>query len=340
MRTMMENTQSVVEVVRGVVVESRHRVHVAVVDASGARRASSGDPELVTFVRSAAKPFQAIPLVEDGAVDRFGLSTEELALCCGSHAGEPVHVGAAESVLRKIGLDADSLACGPHPPFHSGTRRDLAERGLEPGRLHNNCSGKHAGMMALARVHGWDPRGYERLDHPVQERILGELTRWVGLPAEAIALGVDGCGVVCFAMPLDRLALGYARLAAAARQGEGAGARVVAAMTAHPEMVAGRGRLCTDLMRQTEGRIFAKVGAEGVYCLGVPGAELGVAIKVEDGSSRAVAPAVLGVLRKLDLISEDDFGALLAHGIPEITNSRGEMTGQLRAQIELGDADA
>jgi len=336
----MQSRQSVVEVVRGVVVESRHRVHVAVVDASGALRASSGDPELVTFVRSAAKPFQAIPLVEDGAEVRFGLSAQELALCCGSHAGEPMHVRTAESILRKAGLDADALACGPHPPFHGATRRELAERGLEPGRLHNNCSGKHAGMMTLARAHGWDPRGYERLGHPVQERILGELTRWVDLPAEAIALGADGCGVVCFAMPLCNLALGYARLAAAARQGEGAGSQVVAAMTAFPEMVAGRGRICTDLMRQTEGRIFAKVGAEGVYTLGIPGAELGIALKVEDGASRAVAPAVLGVLRKLDLISEDDFGALLAYGIPELTNSRGEVTGQLRAQIDLGVGDA
>lgn len=326
---------SVVEVMRGSVVESRHRVHVAVSDVEGRLRASAGDPEQVTFFRSSAKPFQALPIVEDGAADRFGLSPRELALCCGSHAGEPRHVRAAESILRKIGLDSDALACGPHAPFDHATQRELAEAGLEPGRLHNNCSGKHAGMMALARVHGWDPSGYHLMEHPVQGRILAEVAHWAGMPDEAIALGTDGCGVVCFGLPLHNMALAYARLAAAARRGEPAPTRVVEAMMTHPEMVSGTGRLCTEIMRRGGGRLFAKIGAEGVYCVGIPGAELGIALKVEDGSARAVAPAILGVLRELELISEDDLGALHALSFPEIHNTRGEPTGQLRPRIEL-----
>lgn len=326
---------NVVELVRGSVVESFHRVHAAVVDVDGRLRASIGDPELITYFRSSAKPFQALPLVEDDGMDRLGITLEELALCCGSHSGEPRHVRVAESILRKCGLDGEALACGPHAPFHEGARRDLADAGLEPGRLHNNCSGKHAGMIALARTHGWDPGGYQRLEHPVQRRVLAEVSRWVGIPYEAIALGTDGCGVTCFGLPIRNMALSYARLAAAARRGERGPAQVVRAMTGHPEMVAGEGRICTDIMRQTEGRIFAKTGAEGVYCVGVPGAELGVALKIDDGSKRAVTPAILAILRQLDLISEDDLGALHMHAYPEVHNTRGEVVGRIRPNLRL-----
>ena len=335
----MSALESVVEVTRGAVVESRHRVHVAVVDADNTLRAFAGDPELVTFWRSSAKPIQALAVVDDGAYDRFGFTPEELALVCGSHSGTPAHVRVAESILEKIGLTAEALACGPHAPFDAEARRALEEQGLEPVRLHNNCSGKHAGMMAVARARGWDPEGYHLVEHPVQARLLTEVARWTQLPAEAIGLGVDGCGVVCYAVPLSRMALAYASLAAAARRGERAPATVVEAMAAHPEMVAGEGRICTAISRVTEGRVFAKMGAEGVYCVGVPGAELGIALKVEDGSMRAIAPAVAGVLRELDLISEDDFGALHGYVFREVSNTRGDVTGEVRPSICLHPAD-
>lgn len=325
----------VVEVVRGAAVESRHRVHAAVVDPEGRLRASAGDPRLRTYFRSAAKPLQALPLVSDGVMDRFGLTLEELAVCCGSHAGEPRHVAAVTSILRKIGLEGESLACGAHPPLHGPSRRDLREAGLEPVRLHNNCSGKHAGMLALARGHGCDPAGYHQPEHPVQGRVLSEIARWVDLPLEALTTGTDGCGVVTVGLPLSNMALAFARLARSARAGEREPTYVVGAMTSYPEMVAGEGRLCTDLMRATGGRLFAKVGAEGVYCVGVPGAELGIAVKIEDGSPRAVGPAVLAVLRQLDLISEDDLGALLSHAYPDVVNTRGDVVGQLRAAVTL-----
>jgi L-asparaginase II len=332
--------ESAVLVTRAGTVESRHRVHVAVVDADDTLRAWSGDADLTTFWRSAAKPFQALPIVDDGAFERFGLTPEELALCCGSHAGTAAHVRTAQSLLARIGCSAEALACGAHQPFDADARRALGEQGLEPVRLHNNCSGKHAGMLALARARGWDPEGYHLPEHPVQARILEEVARWTRMPAEAIGVGTDGCGVVCFALPLRRMALAFAALAAAARSGEPAPAAVVGAMTAHPEMVAGPGRICTELARVTEGRLFAKVGAEGVYCVGVPGAELGIALKVEDGSERAVAPAVAGVLRELDLISEDDFGALHRYVFRELSNSRGEVVGEVRPVIRLRAADA
>jgi L-asparaginase II len=333
-------TEQVVEVVRGVVVESRHRVHAAVIDADGRLRATAGDPEMTTFIRSAAKPFQALPVVSDGAMDRFGITLEELALCCGSHSGEARHVDGVHSVLAKIGLDDSALACGPHPPFSGQVRRQLEEAGAEPTRVHNNCSGKHAGMMALARAHGWSPSGYERPEHPVQNRLLAETARWADLPLEAIALGTDGCGVVSFALPLRSMALAYARLGRAARLGEREPTYVVGSMTAYPEMVAGDGRLCTELMQRTSGRVVAKVGAEGVYCVAIPGAELGVAMKVEDGSRRAVGPAILAILRQLDMISEDDLGALYRHAYPELRNTLGETVGHVRANLLLTSADA
>lgn len=332
---MSAATECTVEVTRGGVVESRHRVHAAVVDAVGRLRAFAGDPDLVTFFRSAAKPLQALPLVEDGAFERYGLSLEELALCCGSHSGSAEHTGVVARILEKAGVTSDALACGPHAPFDDEARRSLEEAHLEPGRVHNNCSGKHAGMMMLARAHGWDPADYHRPEHPVQQRMLIEVARWTRMPVEAIAVATDGCGVVCFALPLRQMAVSFAGFAAAVRTGERSPSAVFEAMTTYPKMVAGEGRICTELMRQAAGRLFAKVGAEGVYCVGVPGAELGIAIKVEDGAARAVAPAILGILRELDLISEDDFGALHDHAYPELLNTRGEPVGQLRPAIAL-----
>ena len=324
-----------VEVVRGTVVESRHRVHAAVVDAAGLLRASAGDPEMVTFVRSAAKPFQALPVIAEGAMERFGITLEEVSVMCGSHSGESRHVDAVTSILRRIGMDGEALACGPQAPYDREARRVLAEAGLEPGRLHNNCSGKHAGMLALARSNGWDPQGYHLPEHPVQGRMLAEMSRWMDLPPEAMALGTDGCAAVTVGVPVRSMALGFARLAQAARMGEREPTYVVGSMTSYPEMVGGTGRLCTDMMSCTAGRLFAKVGAEGVYCVGVPGAELGIAVKIEDGTQRAVGPAILAILRELDLISEDDLGMLLPHAYPEVLNTRGEVVGQIRPRIDL-----
>ncbi|MGH7507085.1 MAG: asparaginase, partial [Longimicrobiales bacterium] len=324
-----------VEVWRGGLIESRHRVSVAVVDAHGRMRAQCGDPDLVVYARSAVKPFQAMPLVTDGAADQFGLTPPELALCCASHGGEPRHVDLARALLRKIGIDEEALACGPHPPMHEGSARALRESGRQPTRVHNNCSGKHAGMLALARTQGWPTAGYQRADHPLQQRMLREIAEWMRVPAEDIPTAIDGCGVLTFALPLARLAGGFARLATAARKGEEAPARIVAAMVGWPEHVAGSDRLCTELMRATDGRIFVKVGAEGVYCAGIPGAELGAALKVEDGATRASGPALLSVLRNLGLLSDEDMAALARWAEPDITNTRGERVGAIRANVRL-----
>ncbi len=322
-------------------VESRHRVAVAVVDAGGRLRARAGAATTVTYARSALKPIQALPLIEDGVAERFGLSARELALCCGSHGGELIHVEAAASILRKIGADETALVCGPHAPLHPAAAKALEAAGRLPRRLHNNCSGKHAGMLALARHHGWSMAGYEQAQHPLQQRVLDEVARWCGVPIDEIGTAVDGCGVITFALSLPALARSFALLAAGARRSAqpSAASAIVRAMTRCPEYVGGTERLCTELIRVTEGRVFAKVGAEGVYCAGVPGAELGIALKIEDGARRAAEPALLAVLRTLGLLAQEELGELGRFAEPDVVNTRGERVGRVRASLELEATD-
>jgi L-asparaginase II len=337
-----------VEQVRGGVVEAWHDVHVAVVDARGRLVRGAGDPELVTFWRSAAKPFQALPLVEDGVVERFGITPAELALACASHSSEPGQVALVRDLLTKIGCAERDLLCGPHAPLSERVAQDYHTRGLRLTAVYSNCSGKHAGMLALARRHGWPTAFYTRLEHPVQQRCLAEVSRWTDVPAGEIKTGVDGCGVVCFGLPLRNMALAYAKLVRGARYAvasdaasasggamqprtahsapnQDPGARIVAAMLRHPELIAGEGRPCTELMRAHPGRVVAKVGAEGVYCAALPGEGLGVALKVADGHSVASALALATVLEELGLRPRP--ASLTAR--PNV-NTRGETVGELR----------
>src|SRR3989454_817605 len=202
-----------VDQIRGGVVESRHAVHVAVLDAEGELVARAGDPDLVTFWRSAAKPFQAIRLVTDGVVERFKISTAELALCCASHSSEPGQVALVRELLAKIGCSERDLLCGAHPPLSERVAHDYATRGVRLTAVYSNCSGKHAGMLALARHHGWPTEFYTRLEHPVQQRLLSEVAEWSGVERSRIGTATDGCGVVCYAMPLKNMAGAYAKLA-------------------------------------------------------------------------------------------------------------------------------
>jgi len=325
-----------VEQLRGGEVETVHEVHVAVVDATGGLVARSGDPALVTFWRSAAKPFQAWPLVEDGAAERFGLTSEELALVCASHSSEPGQVARVRELLGKIGCSERDLLCGPHAPLSDRVAQDYHTRGVRLTAVYSNCSGKHAGMLALARHHGWPTEFYTRLEHPVQQRCLAEVGRWTDVPAADIKTAVDGCGVVCFGLPLKNMALAYARLAIAdfgLGIAESTGGRpirdpqsaIVESMLRHPELIAGEGRPCTDMMRAHPGRVITKVGAEGVYCALLTQEQVGVALKVTDGHGVAAALAMAAVLEALGLRPRP--ASLTAR--PNV-NTRGETVGELR----------
>jgi L-asparaginase II len=343
----MFNVEPLVAVTRGPLVESWHMGALAVVDVSGRVVFSLGDPGLVTFVRSSAKPLQAIALVESGAADHFGLTAAEIAVTTGSHNGEDFHTAAVSSILSKIGLGPAALACGVHAPLHRPTARRLLEAGEKPMALHNNCSGKHAGMLALAQHLGATPEGYYHPDHPVQQLIRQTMAEMTDLAPEAIALGVDGCGVPVFGLPLANFALAYARLAdprglPAARQA--ACERIVRAMQAHPEMVGGTERLDTDLMRATRPRLIAKGGAEGYYATGLlPDAAAGrpigygLALKVADGDvdGRARPVIVIETLRQLGVLGDGELAALARYRHAEVRNHRGEVVGEVRPVFQL-----
>ena len=313
-----------VEQLRGNVVEAWHDVYVAVVHATGRLVARTGDPDLVTFWRSAAKPFQALPLVEDGAAERFGLTSEELALACASHSSEPGQVARVRELLGKTGCSERDLLCGPHPPLSDRVAQDYHTRGVRLTAVYSNCSGKHAGMLALARHHGWPTEFYTRLEHPVQQRCLAEVSRWTEVAAGDIKTAVDGCGVVCFGLPLRNMALAYARLGRDAGVSHPA-SRIVESMIRHPDLIAGESRPCTEMMRAHPGRVIAKVGAEGVYCALLTQERLGVALKVTDGHAITSALAMAAVLEELGLRPRP--ASLTAR--PNV-NTRGETVGELR----------
>lgn len=335
-----------VEVRRGSITESRHRGHVIAVDGDGKTVAHLGEPETVTFMRSSAKPHQAVPLVASGAADRFGFDEREVAITCGSHSGEPLHTETVAGMLRKIGLDESALRCGVHEPFSQEAARLLRERGERPGVLQNNCSGKHAGMLALALHLGAPVETYDRPDHPVQRAIAGTVSQFSGVPSEDLALGVDGCGVPVYGLPVRAMALMYARLVAPPEEFEEetrrACARLVAAMGAHPEMVAGTvERFDTIMMRATGGRVISKIGAEGVYTAGVlPCAAwprgLGLAFKIEDGEDRRARPTVtVESLRQLGVLDDGALAAVAPYASFPIRNHRGETVGEVNASFTL-----
>lgn len=308
-----------------------HEAQGVIVGLSPREELRFGEPETLAYWRSSLKPFQALPLVEDGVLDTFGLDAADLALCCASHAGTPVHVARAGAMLGRMGLSESALACGPHPPFDEASARELLRGGEAPTPLHNNCSGKHAGMLALALHHGWRPDGYAGFDHPVQRRIRDGLRDWLDVDPEALSWATDGCGVPTPYASLRQMARAYARLGRAAGTGS---AEVVAAMTAHPIMVGGADALATRMMEATGGRIVAKDGAEGVFCVAARDEGWGAALKVADGAKRAVAPAVVGMLVAAGILSAAEGVALEDLHRPPVTNWAGEEVGRLVAEVE------
>lgn len=309
-------------------VESRHRVHAVVADRTGNVQKVWGDESLACVARSSAKPFQTLPLVADAAADHFRLTDEEIALCCGSHNSEEVHIEAARSILAKVGVPEERLACGGHPSLLEARRDELVAAGRKPTPVMSNCSGKHAGMLALAAFHGWPLAGYEKLGHPVQERIGRELAAWLGRRSSELEWAIDGCGAPTFAAPLRDLAVAAARLAADGG-GTGAPGRVVGAMMAHPYMVGGADRLCTRLMEAEERRLFVKEGIEAVYVAGDVSRGVGVALKVEDGSARAADPALLRVLGDAGLLSAAARRTFREDSGPTLRNTLSEVVGRV-----------
>jgi L-asparaginase II len=335
-----------VAAVRGTFVESLHRGHAVAVTGDGIITLSLGAPDALTFMRSAAKPFQALPLITTGAADRFELTPPELAVACGSHDAETEHREAVLSMLGKMGLRVSDLKCGPHEPYGKQAARELRERGASPTALHNNCSGKHAGMLALALHLGAAPETYDRPAGPVQREVFAAISQFAGLPAAELRFATDGCGLPTFLLTIETMARMMARFAAPPpRLGEAtarACRRLVEAMTAHPEMVEGDGELDTELMRAGRGRFISKVGAEGLYAAGVMPCErwptgLGLALKLEDGdrADRARPVAAVALLRRLEVLDDADAEALGKFARSVTKNHRGEEVGEVRPADSL-----
>lgn len=318
-----------VEVTRGTLVESVHRGAVAVANRQGEIVASLGDVDGQVYPRSALKPVQALPLVESGACDAYGLGSEEIALACASHSGEPMHTGRVEKWLARIECTEKDLACGPHASRYEPVREAMIREGRAPTRVHNNCSGKHTGFLSVARHWQIATDGYERVDHPVQRAVALALNELAGLDGELL-WGVDGCAAPNFAAPLAGLARAMARMAgpeALGTERAAASRRIVAAMTAHPELVAGTGRVCTVLMRAGDGRVAVKTGAEGVYVAMLPGPGLGIALKIDDGGGRGAETAIAALLEKMGVVAG---AAVRDIARAPILNTRGARVGERR----------
>lgn len=323
-----------VEVLRGSTVESVHRGSAIVVDADGKVAFACGDTERPVYPRSAIKALQALPLVESGAAARYGFGDAELALACSSHGGEPRHAATAAAMLAKAGRSVETLECGAHWPMHAASTQALARGGGAPTALHNNCSGKHAGFVCFACAEGIDPGGYVGREHRVQRFVaetVGEVTD-TRLDA-TVAAGTDGCSIPTYAIPLDRLARGFARFGT----GQGVGperarafARLRAACAAEPFMVAGTGRFCTGVMTLLGARAFVKTGAEGVFCAAFPDQGLGIALKCADGTTRAAEVMMAALIRRFVPMNEAERDAFARFVNPALTNWNGIEVGRIR----------
>lgn len=317
---------------RGNAIENRHRGAVAVVESTGSVFATLGDVQRAVFPRSAIKFLQAIPFVESGAIEAFGLDDRHIALACSSHNGEPIHAGIAQDWLDRIRCGHDDLECGAQLPMHKATQFELMSEGRGPQRVHHNCSGKHLGMLSTCRHLGEQTQNYRLYNHAAQQRWFDVLENLCNSRVKQLPWGYDGCAIPTLAMPLQRIALAMARFGDVSRFTDArrtAVERIHAALTANPYLVAGKERLCTDLMDRLAPGILVKVGADGVYTAVIAEHRLGVALKIDDGDNAAARVALGAILSKLGVLSADQARDLGEYFIPSINNSRGETIGRM-----------
>lgn len=321
-----------IDVTRGAMVESCHRGHAVVVDGNGHVLHAWGDVEKVVYPRSAIKPLQALALVETGAADVFGLSDKELALAAASHGATPEHTDLAARWLERIGLGPEALECGGHEPMDEAAANEMIRKGVSPGPIHNNCSGKHIGFLTTARHLGEPVAGYTGPDHPVQQRMVSILAEMGGCDLSQAPTGTDGCGIPVYGMPLLAMATAFARMAAPGGlppERQAATKRIIAAMTAHPRLVAGPGRFDTIVM-EAVGTLVVKTGAEGMYGGILPGLDMGIALKIEDGAKRAAEVAMAAILKFLGVIDDPAEKVLAAYFDASVTNAKGVAVGSIR----------
>ncbi len=323
----------IVEVTRGIAVESRHRTHIAIATPDGTVVEAHGDIDLPVFPRSAIKPIQSLGLVESGAADAFGCTRAEIAISAASHGGEPMHTQTVANWLNRMGLDAGDLECGAHMPSHGPSAEGLIRALEAPSALHNNCSGKHTGMLAVCRHMGWPTKGYIDPSHPLQKAIVARFEEMLGLDLAAAATGFDGCSLPQIAIPVRNLAIGIARLGSPDDLGAAradACRRMAAAIVENPFMLAGSGRFCTRALQAARGRVVLKTGAEGVFMGAIPERRIGIALKVEDGAGRAAEVAMARLLDRLGGFADTPRAEVEALVNPKLANANGWTVGEIR----------
>ena len=316
-------------------VENIHRGDMAAVNCKGEVVASIGNAKLPMFWRSAAKPFQALPFVKNGGLERYNITEEELALLVSSHSGEENHVSLVRGILSKLGLDETVLDCGIVRPMSGKAFKKIIAAGEKVLPVHNPCSGKHSQIIALSMMLGINHEGYIRPDHEAQKVIFKHVAMAARIPEEKLEIGIDGCGVPVFYLPIYNMSLAYARLSTPSKGDwgdyEGAATRIRDAMSKYPQVISGTGRIDSAVNEVTGGRIIAKIGSDAVYCLAVKDGDLGITFKIEDGDYAAVTPMTIAVLKKLDLLTKDEAAELDKKFPPVLKNHRGDVIGTIEA---------
>lgn len=321
-------------------VESIHAGYICATDSNNKIIFNIGDTRTKVYLRSAGKPIQAVAFVNSGAMERFNISLEELAVICSSHSGENFHREMVSSILNKIGLSEDDLECGVANPYNQDMLNELIKKGKRPSRLYNCCSGKHAGMLALCRHYGFPVKGYTKLNHPVQQLILKTISELLECDWADISTGRDGCGVPSILITLHQASYLYSLLA----QGFKGRSRykdcfglIQKAMISYPRMVNGDKEFCTDLITHSDGRVIGKVGAEGIYCLSVPEKQLGVCIKIYDGNERAVYPVAVSLLKELGILYGSALERLKLWAYPPVKDHKGDIVGYTIPVFNMND---
>lgn len=332
------NARILVESYRGDFIESRHRGWIAICDNKGNIKKQLGKPLPSVYVRSSLKPFQLLPLIINKIDKKFNFTEQELAIIMSSHSGQDKHIELVCSVLEKISLTKENLKCGAHPPIHKASASAIYKKGEKPCTLHCNCSGKHSGMLAICKFYGWDIKGYLYPAHSVQKLIKESIAYMSDVPEEELKAGIDGCGVPVYTIPLNNLAMAYARLVAPEnlkKEYQQAVKKVIGIMIKYPDLIAGDERFDTDLMKEMNGQLICKGGGEAVCCTGILNQGLGVAIKIEDGNSRAVGPVMLETLKQLNVINKSELENLKKWHYTPSYNFAKTLVGELNPVFRL-----
>jgi len=332
-------SEVLVKIYRGNLVENIYRGDITIVDRKGRLIFSVGDSKKITYWRSAAKPIQVLPVIYSGAADKYGLTEKEIVIMTSSHSGQEKHIKLIYSILSKIGLNEGDLLCGAYPAFYKSTAESLPQNKVNVKSIYNPCSGKHIAQLTLCQYYGWGINDYYKLKHPVQQMILNVVAKMTEYPKERIYLGIDGCGVPVFGLPIKNMSYAYERMVnweILDSEYQQASKRIVMSMTKYPEIVGGTGRFDTDLIRVSEGKLLAKSGADGVFCIGVRNENgMGITIKMESGNMKLLPLVVVQILYQLKILSTEKLNKLKKYCPLWVKNYRNEKVGKFISDFKL-----